>query len=149
MADLSREHSFKLKSGFRLSTPDGWIAMTAGKIEAQQFAIEVARICEDDRAMDIVVLDLRSLSPVTDFFVICTGTSDRQIRAIVDHIHEYAKKIGNRRFGVSGYEVASWILADYVDVMVHVFADEQRRFYDLELMWGDAPRVDWARTASA
>jgi len=119
------------------------------KIDPVQFAIQVARICEGDRATNIVVLDLRGLSPVTDLFVICTGTSDRQIRAIADHIDEYGKKIGNERFGISGQNVAQWILADYVDVVVHIFDEAHRSYYDLELMWGDAPRVAWARSASA
>lgn len=95
------------------------------------------------------MLDLREVTAIADFFVICTGTSDRQMRAIVDNIDEYAEKIGQKRFGLAGYETAQWILADYVDVVIHVFDAERRLFYDLELLWGDAPRVDWQRPSKA
>jgi ribosome-associated protein len=122
--------------------------MSKKESDARQFAVDVARICQDDRAEDILILDLRGLSSVADYFVICTGTSDRQMRAVADHIQEHARKIGNPRFGIQGYEIGQWILADYVDVVVHIFDDRCRHYYDLELMWGDAPRVDWVRSAS-
>ncbi len=112
-------------------------------LDAQQFAIEAARIAHGDHAEDVLVLDLRELTSIADFFVICTGTSDRQMRAIVDHIDEFAEKIGEKRYGISGLEASAWILADYIDVVVHVFDAEHREFYDLELLWGDAPRVSW------
>lgn len=109
--------------------------------EARSFAREVARIASDDHAEDIVILDLRGLTTIADFFVICTGTSDRQMRAIIDHIDERAKTLNYNRYGLSGYEDAHWILADYVDVVVHVFTAESRAYYDLELLWGDAVRI--------
>jgi len=114
-------------------------------IEGRRFAAEVARIAHDAHAEDVVVLDLRDLTAIADFFVICTGTSDRQMRAIIDHIDEFAEEHGQKRFGLAGYENAQWILADYVDGEVHVFDAEHRLFYDLELLWGDAPRVEWQK----
>ncbi|MBN1492275.1 MAG: ribosome silencing factor [Phycisphaerae bacterium] len=113
------------------------------KIEGQSFAIEAARIAHDDHSEDVVVLDLRGLSSIADFFIICTGTSDRQMQAVVDHIQELARKVGQQRFGLAGYDTAQWILADYVDVIIHVFDAKYRAYYDLELLWGDAPRLDW------
>ena len=96
-----------------------------------------------------MALDLRGISPVTDFTVICTGTSDRQMRAVADRVLECGKEIGERPFGQSGYEGATWIVIDYVDVVFHVFAKPHREYYDLELLWGDAPRIQWARQESA
>jgi len=113
------------------------------KAQGLQFAIAAARIAHDDHGEDVVVLDLRGLTSIADFFVICTGTSDRQMRAIIDHIDEFAEDNGQRRFGIAGYETAQWILADYVDVVIHVFDAERRDYYDLELLWGDAPKVEW------
>lgn len=117
--------------------------------EALEFARRAARIADEMRAEDVVVLDLRGLSPVTDFFVICTGTSDRQMRALADEIRESARRLGRRPFGVEGYERAQWILMDFVDVVIHIFDEPRRNYYDLELLWGDAPRVEWSLPASA
>ncbi|MGB2987981.1 MAG: ribosome silencing factor [Phycisphaerae bacterium] len=114
-----------------------------------QFVIELARIAQDNKSEDVIALDLRGISPVTDFVIICTGTSDRQMRAVVDKIIEYGKKVGERPYGSSGYESAAWILLDYVDVVFHVFSRPYREYYDLELLWGDAPRIDLARSESA
>ena len=116
---------------------------------AYQLAIELARIAHDNKAEGVVVLDLRGISPVTDFTVIATGTSDRQIRAVADRAAEYGTRIGERPYGASGHENARWILIDFVNVVFHVFAKSYRDYYDLELLWGDAPRLDWARSESA
>jgi ribosome-associated protein len=115
------------------------------KVEGEAFAIEVARIAHDNRAEDVVVLDLRGLSSIADFFVVCTGTSDRQMRAVADYVEEFARRVGQKRFGISGYDAAQWILVDYVDIVVHIFDNARRHYYDLELMWGDAPRLVWER----
>ena len=115
---------------------------------AEGLAVDVARIAAVQYCEDVVVLDLRGLSPVTDYFVICTGTSDRQMRAVADSIDEHAEQVGHKRLGQAGYEVAEWILLDYVDVVVHLFNADRRRFYDLELLWGDAKHVEWDTTGS-
>ncbi len=115
----------------------------------EQFAIEAARIAEADRCEEIVIQDLRGISEVCDFFVICTGTSDRQMRSVIDHINERARELGQRRFGLAGYEDANWILADYVNVVVHVFSEDARRYYDLELLWGDAERIEGWQSGEA
>lgn len=113
---------------------------------APQFAIEIARIAHDYKCEDVVVLDLRGLSPVMDLTVITTGTSDRQMRAVVDEIRRYARRWGQDAYGLAGYDTATWIVIDYVDVVFHVFARSHREYYDLELLWGDAPRIQWARS---
>jgi ribosome-associated protein len=113
------------------------------------FAVEVARIVYDNKSEDVIALDLRGISPVTDFVVIATGTSDRQTRAVADRVIEYGKKVGNPLFGSAGYESAAWILLDYVDVVLHLFAAPYREYYDLELLWGDAPRIQWMRSETA
>ena len=105
------------------------------------FALAAAKVAADRHCSDIVALDLRGKSPATDYFVIATGTSDRQMRAVADEICEAAKKQGLQRFGRAGYEQARWILLDYVDVVIHIFDSEYRDYYDLELLWGDAERL--------
>lgn len=116
---------------------------------AEPFAVEAARVADAHRAEDIVVMDLRGLSGVTDYFVICTGTSDRQMRTVAERIREHGLRMGQRPFGVSGVENAQWILLDYVDVVIHVFDRVRRDYYDLELLWGDAPKIEWKLSATA
>lgn len=111
----------------------------------RKLAIALARLAEDDRCEDIVVLDLRGRSPVTDYFVIATGSSDRQRRSVADDATRYAKENRQPVLGVSGTEQPDWVLVDLVDVIVHVFGAETRTFYDLESLWGDAPTVRWQR----
>ena len=118
-------------------------------LAAEQFAVELARVAHDNKCEEVTVMDLRGRSSVTDFFVICTGTSDRQMRSTTDEMRDFARKLAEKPFRVSGYEHAAWILIDFVDVVVHVFTNQQRHYYDLELLWGDAPRVNWARSATA
>ncbi|MFQ5592015.1 MAG: ribosome silencing factor [Phycisphaerae bacterium] len=122
---------------------------TVARITASQFAVELARVACENKSEDVTLLDLRGLSNVMDFAVICTGTSDRQIRGVADRVVEYACKVGEKAYGFCGYESATWIVLDYVDVVMHIFARTYRAYYDLELLWGDAPRIDWARSESA
>lgn len=94
------------------------------------------------------MLDLRGLSDVTDYFLICHGTSDRQVLAIADSIEERLDRaLRLRPLHVEGRRAADWVLMDYVDLVVHIFLEERRRFYRLERLWGDAPQVDLARLA--
>jgi ribosome-associated protein len=108
---------------------------------ARTFAISAATVAEERHCTGIVVLDLRGKSPATDYFVIATGTSDRQMRTVADEICEAAGKHGLTRFGRAGYEQARWILLDFVDVVIHIFDEQYRQYYDLELLWGDAKRL--------
>lgn len=86
-----------------------------------------------------MIIDLRKLNAPTDYFVICSGSSDKHVRAIADNIVEGMKKKKVRAWHVEGHSVGSWILIDYVDVVIHVFNDVTRKFYSLETLWGDAP----------
>lgn len=109
--------------------------------KAKAFALAAAKIAAERHCSDIVVLDLKGKSPATDYFVIATGTSDRQMRTVSDEICEAAKEQGQQRFGRAGYEQARWILLDFIDVVIHIFEAEYRDYYDLELLWGDAKRL--------
>jgi ribosome-associated protein len=108
-----------------------------------QFASQVARIAADNHTEDVAVLDLRGLSNLADFFVIGTGTSDRQMGAVLDHIATYAHGCGRKPFNIADARTTTWVLADYVDVIIHLFDAEHRAYYDLDGLWGDAPRVAW------
>lgn len=123
--------------------------MGANNPNSEQFAIELARLADGHRCDDVTVMDLRGLSPVTDFFVICSGTSERQMRTAAEHMIDYGKKLGEPPYSRAGLDSATWILVDFVDVVVHIFTPEHRRYYDLELLWGDAPRIEWAQAESA
>ena len=121
----------------------------ASKDAARKLAIEAARLAEDSNAENIVILDLRGISPVTDYFVISTGASARQMRTVAGAIAEYGRSVGQRVWQVAGEGTAEWIVMDFVDVVVHVFDELHRRYYDLELIWGAAPRVRWRRRTGA
>ena len=114
--------------------------------KTKAFALAAAKIAAERHCSDIVVLDLKGKSPATDYFVIATGTSDRQMRAVADEICEAAKEQGQQRFGRAGYEQARWVLLDFVDVVIHIFDSEYRDYYDLELLWGDAKRLKWDKS---
>ncbi len=114
----------------------------AARIAAsREFAIEIARLAQNTRCHNILILEMASVCPVTDYFVIATGTSARQMRTVCDQIDEMAEKMNFKCFRRSGYEASTWIAADYVDVVVHIFDGEARAYYDLENLWGDAKRI--------
>jgi ribosome-associated protein len=116
---------------------------------ARQFAIELAQLAEDLKSQDVVALDLRTIGTVTDFTIICTGTSERQMRAVADAVIEHGRKLGQRPYGFAGTENSIWIIVDFVDVVFHIFSKPYRDYYDLELLWGDAPRLEWQRAKTA
>ncbi|MCZ2079552.1 MAG: ribosome silencing factor [Bryobacteraceae bacterium] len=99
------------------------------------------RAAEAKKAKDIRVLDLRGITTFADYFVICSGANPRQIRAIADEIGAALKKYGERPANVEGYDNAGWVLLDYGDLLVHVFSDEARSYYDLERLWRQAKEV--------
>ena len=102
-----------------------------------------ARLADDKKAEDIVVLDLRGLMYVTDFFLIASGGNPRQLHAIQSAIHQEMSKLGVRPIGQEGTGQDRWVLMDYGNFVVHLFDPDSRRLYDLELLWGDAPRFEW------
>lgn len=105
-------------------------------------ACRVANVCDEFRGHDIVVLDTTQITPLFDYFVIATGKSRRQLRAMADHSDDVLAAAGSERRSTSGYET-EWICHDYGDVVLHVFSPDARMQFDLENLWADAPRVDW------
>ncbi len=97
----------------------------------------------DRRANNVVVLNLSGLSSVTDFFVICSGNSDTHVEGIANNIEEQLNENGAKPWHREGGKRASWILLDYIDVIVHIFTEEAREFYGLERLWGDAPKTEY------
>jgi ribosome-associated protein len=109
---------------------------------ALELALAAAETAHENRGVEIVVLDLRSVTPVFDYFVIATGASRRQLHAISEEIdHRLEQGLGDRRMGIEGYAESRWILLDYGSVVVHLFDEETRKFYALEDLWTDATRV--------
>ena len=99
---------------------------------------------EDKKAEDIVVLDLAGISSFTDFFVICSATSEPQLKAIANEIETRLKEDrGLRAAAIDGFPASQWIVLDYLEVVVHIFHRDKRAFYSLEDLWGDAPRIAW------
>ena len=111
--------------------------------EARKFAIDAARLIADTRCTQIAVLDVSGVSPITDFLVIATGTSPRQMKTACDAVEEMGEPRNYRALSRSGDTTSNWTCIDFVDAVIHVFSVEARRFYDLESMWGDATRVEW------
>ena len=123
-----------MSSAAKANTPDT-------EIDSRALAERIAALAADKKAIDIRVLDLRGIVGYTDYFVVASGNTDRQTKAIHDGIHQGLKKdhgLLPRR--VEGLGEARWILMDYLDVIVHVFTPEAREFYRLEQLWGEAPR---------
>ena len=115
--------------------------MLAAKPE--DFPAEVLRAAEsalERKAQDVVVLDLRGISTATDYFVVASGQSDVQVKAIADNVVEELKAVAQRPEHIEGMNTGRWVLLDYIDFVVHVFHPQARDFYQLENLWGDAPR---------
>ena len=113
-------------------------------LSPERLATTIAAHAADKKAIDIIALDLREVAGYTDFFVICSGNTDRQTKAIHDAIHLGLKKhhgVLPRR--VEGLGEARWVLMDYLDVVVHVFTPDTRDYYRLEALWGDVPRLEF------
>jgi ribosome-associated protein len=107
-----------------------------------KLALTAARVADENRGRDIVILDMREITSVFDFFVIASGSSVRQLHAISDEIELAVKNsLGDRKLGLEGYTEGGWVLIDYGDVVVHLFDDKAREYYGLEDLWGDARRI--------
>ena len=111
--------------------------------EGKELAILCARLLDERRVRDLVVYDVGKVLQIADYFVIATGTSARHLKSTADHVMQKLREAGLRPVGVEGYENARWVLFDYGDVVVHLMVEEARRFYNLELLWGDCPQVGW------
>ena len=122
------------------------MSKTKGKAEPMAEAEKLARACAeaaaDKKAEDIQIIDLRGISDFTDFFVVCSGTSDPQLKAVASAIRTRAREeFGRGAFSEDGAPTSRWVVIDFAQVIVHVFHQEARSFYLLEDLWGDAPRI--------
>ncbi len=117
--------------------------------EALDLVAAAARAAGDKQAHDIVVLDVSKVFALSDYFLIVSGSSDRQVRTIAEEIEKAAKARGARPVRREGEREGRWVLLDFVDLVAHVFVDEDREFYGLERLWADAPRVDWEGRAAS
>jgi ribosome-associated protein len=108
-----------------------------------QQACLVAKVADEYRGQDTIVLDLTGITPIVDYFVITHGTSRRQMHAIAEEADRMLQEEGSSRIGAEGYDSNSWILQDYGDIVLHIFTAEARAIYDLEHLWADARKVDW------
>ena len=118
------------------------------KEDSRCSAIRCARILDENKLEDVTVLHVGSSLHITDYFIIATGRNRRHLKAACDCLFRELREHGVQRHGVEGYREGGWVLIDFVDVVVHVFDADSRKFYDLELLWGDRPRVDWAAESS-
>jgi ribosome-associated protein len=118
-------------------------ARTAGRRKATRAtkvtARKVAAFASDKKAVDLMVMDLRKVTDMTSFFVLCSGESGPQVRAIADSVLEGVRKAGIEVYHVEGYDSLRWVLIDLIDIVVHIFQPEVRGYYQLERLWGDAP----------
>jgi ribosome-associated protein len=115
--------------------------------ESRDLVVTAARAAAGKQARDIAVLDVRELIVITDYFLIASGSSDRQVRAIAEEIERSVKAEGLRPVRREGEREGHWVLLDFVDFVAHVFLDEDRKFYELERLWSDAPSVEWEEQA--
>lgn len=120
------------------------------RASARDLAVVAARAADAKGGRDIVVLEVGDVLVVADEFVIVSATNDRQVKAIVDDVEAAADRAGfGRPLRVEGLDDRHWVLIDYGDVVVHVFRQETREYYELERLWGDVPRLGWAEVAAA
>lgn len=111
----------------------------------RDFAIEAARLVNDEHCTEVVLFDVRQQSQFTDYVLIATGTSDRQMRSVAKHLEDLGKTTDMERYGRDEDAASTWVVVDFVNVMVHLFEPATRGHYDLEMMWDDAPQVRWRR----
>lgn len=116
-------------------------------ITPRQLALIAAEVCSDKKAKDIVVLDVRKITTISDYFIICSTSNERQARAIADGLRVRMKELGKRELGVEGVADGRWVLQDFADIVVHVFHESQREFYDIEGLWADAKQVRWKKAS--
>ena len=134
-----------------LSVPSSFGAVPAPQTPRHPLPTALTRAClaakvaADNKGSDILVLDLREITPLFDYFVIATGTSRRQLHTLAEETDAALRAEGDTRIGIEGYEASKWIVQDYGDIMIHVFDPDTRDYYKLEELWGDAKKVDWER----
>lgn len=116
---------------------------------SKTLARKIVNLIFEKKGTDVKSIEIKKVSTLTDYFVICSADSDTQVKAISDNIEEKLKEEGIRLWHKEGYRGLNWVLLDYVDVVVHIFKKEARMFYSLEKLWGDAPSVQHRDTVKA
>lgn len=111
-------------------------------LDSYKLANKVTDLIFRKKGYDVKILDLRNLTTITDYFVLCSGDSDTQVKAIADEVDKGLRDEGINPWHKEGYKALNWILIDFVDVVVHVFKKDIRDYYNLEKLWGDAPLID-------
>lgn len=111
-------------------------------VESKQFAEQLAHVCDDKRAENIVVLNMDNVSLVADFFLICHANNERQVQAIARAVKEMVEKNGGSIQVMEGFEQGRWVVIDTDYVVCHIFHKDERSYYNLERLWGDAPQMD-------
>ena len=104
-----------------------------------------ARVAVENKGRDVLVLDMRGITPLYDFFVLVSGQSRRQVHTLTEEIDAAMQEQGDARLGLEGYEASKWVVQDYGDIVVHLFDPDTRSYYALEDLWADAPHLDWER----
>lgn len=113
--------------------------------QVRAFAIECARTCDDMKCSDVRVLDVTGLSQVSDFLVVASGTSDRQMKSVAQSLEDLGKELGEPVFRSNRDVGTTWVVADFVDVVCHLFEPEQRLYYDIEALWRNGTKIEWRR----
>ncbi|MCK8060686.1 MULTISPECIES: ribosome silencing factor [unclassified Fusibacter] len=108
----------------------------------KELALEIAEFIDDKKGEDIIILDLRGKSSLTDFFVIATGLNDRNTAAIAHHVEDMLEKKGIEIHHKEGHRAGEWVVLDYIDIIVHIFNEEKREYYSIERIWQDAERIE-------
>lgn len=114
-------------------------------MEAKEVLNCAVKAADDKKAEDIIVMNMKGISLVADYFIICHGNSDKQVQAIAREMKEQVEKLGVNVRRMEGYDEAKWVLVDLGEVVAHVFHKDERGYYNLERLWGDAPLVDLTR----
>jgi ribosome-associated protein len=111
--------------------------------DGRDIAVTAARAAAAKQAADVTILDVHGLIVITDYFVIASGETERQVKTILEEVERAVRELGEKPIRREGDADSRWVLLDYIDVVVHVFAQEEREYYDLERLWRDAPRLGW------
>jgi len=111
--------------------------------ESREMAVTAARAASAKKARDVLILDMREVFILTDFFVICSGNTDRQVAAIQEAVEERLAALGVKPVRREGVRHRRWVLLDYLDIVVHIFRQEEREYYEIERLWKDAPPLEW------
>ena len=108
---------------------------------SQNDAQRISALMLEKKALDIIMIDVRKITTLTDFFVVCTSESEPQTRAITDHINQKMKEGGVKSWHIEGYEHLDWVLIDFVHIVVHIFSKETREYYEFERLWADGKKT--------